>query len=167
MLYFWARLAQVSPLTTKWNCTQLEIMPGWAGDGVEMPPAGRVVVVVVVDGVVWRVVRVGVVLGGARPMMDTQTFTESQRPRQSAPTDGFQDTNCAVLMLCFAAMVAQFSSLTTKWKALQLATMSGWMGRGVETPLDGVVVAGGGAAVVVVASVGSGGGVGSLKASTQ
>lgn len=38
------------------------------------------------------------------------------------------------------AIAKQLSPLSTKWNALQLSTIPGWVGLGVEIPLPGVVV---------------------------
>ena len=160
-------LAQLSPSVTKWNLSQFATIPGCAGKGVVTPFDGRVEVAVcrVED------VRVGATVIDESTITETQTLTDSHKPLQSAPTDGFQAMNCEVLIAYLLAIVPQFSFFTTKWKALQLLAISGWVGMGVLTPFDGVgemvnvgVLV---SAEAFVEVTGSGDGSGSLNASTQ
>jgi len=130
--------SQVLPGFTNANFLQLATIPGCVGVGVAIPFP----VDVGVGGTV-----------GVCPMTPTQAYVEAQRPEQSLPAAGFQDTNWEVEMEYSPAIVAQVWPPWTKWNLLQLVTMLTWVGRGVVTPFPGGVVV---VEVVAVVEVGDG-----------
>ena len=117
---------------------QLETMPGCVGSGVVMPLPGLVVVVV---GIAVLVALVGVGVG-VKPITPTQKYASAHMDWQLSPTPVFHVVNCFKVMPYFTAISEQNSPGTCKWNLLQFSTIPGCVGRGVVTPLPGLVLVG-------------------------